>query len=341
MRVAAGEGDRINEYAIGVDVFDRPESFDPKTDAVVRAEIRRLRQSLCEYYSKNGSAGDLILELPARSYVPILRAAVPASEIVSGEAPPIHLHRGWIWLAAGLVIAFAAVWGWRWLAPKAAEPPPFALAVLPATVEPSAADLADRADTVSQEIATALWRTRGLSVLDWMKVSGFRGTNAVREARARLPVSLILETRMARAAGTLRAEFRLYGRRRESAIWSASVPLESVNNLESSVGALAAANVSPVLERNFNILSYRQSTGRTRIQPSLAGLAPVENPCAKASRWLDGIGQPPSQVTVGAQALDALSQDTRIEIFANGQRAYPSTTVRTRAGTPISLRARP
>jgi hypothetical protein len=47
----------------------------------------------------------------------------------------------------------------------------------------------------------------------------------------------------------------------------------------------------------------------------------------------------PAQVTIGAQALPAASPDTRIEIFANGQRAYPSATIHTQAGMPIVLRA--
>ena len=55
-RAAAGQVGQINEYAIGVDVFDRPESFDPKTDAVVRAEVRRLRQNLTDYGFRRGPA---------------------------------------------------------------------------------------------------------------------------------------------------------------------------------------------------------------------------------------------------------------------------------------------
>jgi len=72
-RTAAGQP--INEYAIGVDVFERPKSFDPKTGAVVRAEIRRLRQSLLNYYAGKGAAESVIVELTARSYVPVLRQA--------------------------------------------------------------------------------------------------------------------------------------------------------------------------------------------------------------------------------------------------------------------------
>jgi hypothetical protein len=69
----AGQCEKINEYSIGVDVFERPESFDPKTDAVVRADVSRLRQNLKEYYSGQGRADSMVLELPARSYILVLR----------------------------------------------------------------------------------------------------------------------------------------------------------------------------------------------------------------------------------------------------------------------------
>jgi hypothetical protein len=52
-----------------------------------------------------------------------------------------------------------------------------------------------------------------------------------------------------------------------------------------------------------------------------------------------GSGGAAAQVTIGAQALNATSADTRIEIFANGQRGYPSTIVHTVEGSPIALRA--
>ncbi len=40
-RTLKGESGEITEYAIALDVFERPPSFDPKTDAIVRAEIGR------------------------------------------------------------------------------------------------------------------------------------------------------------------------------------------------------------------------------------------------------------------------------------------------------------
>ena len=49
-----GRGDQLKEYLIGVEVFDRRESFDPRIDPVVRGEARRLRLKLKEYYDSEG-----------------------------------------------------------------------------------------------------------------------------------------------------------------------------------------------------------------------------------------------------------------------------------------------
>jgi len=44
-----GKGGELKEYALGVDVFDRGDSFDPKTDTIVRVQARRLRSKLEAY----------------------------------------------------------------------------------------------------------------------------------------------------------------------------------------------------------------------------------------------------------------------------------------------------
>ena len=338
-RTAAGQGERINEYAIGVDVFERPESFDPKVDAVVRAEVSRLRQNLKEYYARNGGADGQILDLPPRSYVPVFRFMPPAAERAETRRVPRLARRPWIWVAAGTACALAALIVFEFISRKIPEPPAFSLAVLPATVAPAARDFQENADTFSSVLISALWRTPGLSELDWPSVSGFRGAGAVSSARARLPVASILATEIDRRNGALVASFRLYNRKTGSQWWSATAPIGDSNRLEASVDALADAYLSPVLEREFNILSYRSSTGRTRIQPSLSGLAMPGNPCAARPPWLTGIGRPAAQINIGGVALGARSRDTRIEIFADGRRAYPLATIGAKAGVPVSLRA--
>lgn len=46
--------------------------FDPKADTIVRAQARRLRAKLAEYYEKNGYTSGVAIELPKGAYVPVL-----------------------------------------------------------------------------------------------------------------------------------------------------------------------------------------------------------------------------------------------------------------------------
>ena len=53
-RALLGQGDQINEYLIGVEVYERPASFDPQIDTIVRTEARRLRQKLQRLLRQRG-----------------------------------------------------------------------------------------------------------------------------------------------------------------------------------------------------------------------------------------------------------------------------------------------
>jgi len=65
-----GRRDDIQEYAIGLEVFDRGESFDPRSDSIVRVEARRLRERLADYYGGDGRRQRIRIVLPKRGYVP-------------------------------------------------------------------------------------------------------------------------------------------------------------------------------------------------------------------------------------------------------------------------------
>ena len=55
----AGRGDRLKGYNIGLEVFDRPETFDPVIDPLVRTEAARLREAL----SKQMDAAQMAVKL--------------------------------------------------------------------------------------------------------------------------------------------------------------------------------------------------------------------------------------------------------------------------------------
>lgn len=86
--VLAGRGADLKEYVIGVQVFGREASFDPRTDPIVRVQARRLRARLERYYREEGHADGVVIELPKGGYAPIFRrrdGAAPARASL-GEA---------------------------------------------------------------------------------------------------------------------------------------------------------------------------------------------------------------------------------------------------------------
>jgi len=45
----AGRGEQLKEFVIGVEVFGKGPSFDPRSDPIVRVQARRLRAQLARY----------------------------------------------------------------------------------------------------------------------------------------------------------------------------------------------------------------------------------------------------------------------------------------------------
>ena len=68
-----GRGDQLKEYVIGVQVFDKDSSFDPRADPIVRVQARRLRARLDRYYREEGGNDATVIELPKGGYAPVFR----------------------------------------------------------------------------------------------------------------------------------------------------------------------------------------------------------------------------------------------------------------------------
>ena len=84
--VLAGKSAEIKEYAIGRDVFDRGDSYDPAADSIVRVEARRLRSKLREYYDKFGSTDPVLIGVYPGTYVPVFRYRTTA---LGRQQPPV------------------------------------------------------------------------------------------------------------------------------------------------------------------------------------------------------------------------------------------------------------
>jgi Tol biopolymer transport system component len=103
-----GRGDRIKEYAIGVEVFDKGEDYDPQADSTVRTEATKLRARLNRYYETDGAGDPIVITIPKGTYAPLVedrRRIAPAR-----RAAP----RARVMVASGLVVAVAIAAGLYW-----------------------------------------------------------------------------------------------------------------------------------------------------------------------------------------------------------------------------------
>jgi len=66
----AGRANLIKGYTLGIEVFDRPENFDPQADTIVRVQAGQLRRRLDLYYSTLGQSNPVRIVIPKGAYVP-------------------------------------------------------------------------------------------------------------------------------------------------------------------------------------------------------------------------------------------------------------------------------
>ncbi|MBJ6133804.1 hypothetical protein JAU75_13240 [Ochrobactrum sp. Q0168] len=73
----SGRADRIKEYTIALDVFDRKSGHDLAGDSLVRTSAKRLRQSLDSYNMGKGKGDPVHIAIPKGSYIPKFFRNIP------------------------------------------------------------------------------------------------------------------------------------------------------------------------------------------------------------------------------------------------------------------------
>src|SRR5689334_21267039 len=68
-----GQTNKLKESLLGIDVFGRKPTYDPRVDAVVRTEAVKLRARLREYYESEGREDEVVIDLPKGGYIPAFR----------------------------------------------------------------------------------------------------------------------------------------------------------------------------------------------------------------------------------------------------------------------------
>lgn len=116
-----GNAAELKERSIGVEVFGRSPTYDANSDPVVRITAGEVRKRLTQYYYDPAHRGELLLELPTGSYVPLFREPerfqMPEPPIAAieaaGEVAPAAPSRLWRlrWVVAASVVAMVVLAG--------------------------------------------------------------------------------------------------------------------------------------------------------------------------------------------------------------------------------------
>ena len=209
----------LKESVIGNEIFGRRPDYNPKADAIVRTEARRLRALLNEYYLGDGRDDGVVIELPKGGYVPVFRERRIPQEPVPPAVPPSRRVSTRLWIAfvvASLAVAGASTW---WLI--AHQDAPIPIAVLPLVNLSQDAGSEYFADGLTGEIIRNLSIIEGLAVRSQTSSFVFKGKpRNIHEAGQQLDVKYILEGSVLRAGQQLRINVQLVRVSDDFPLWS-------------------------------------------------------------------------------------------------------------------------
>jgi serine/threonine-protein kinase len=213
-----GQTDKLKESLLGIDVFGRKPSYDPRVDAVVRTEAVKLRARLREYYESEGREDEIVIDLPKGGYVPAFRRRekpMPAQDPVPAESQLAHRGHDWRPAAATLIVLAILVASIYLVArgrTHAAGPTPelASIAVLPfADLSPDK-DQEYFCDGMTEEIIDALAKVNGFRVVARTSSFAFKGKQQdIREIGKKLNVATVLEGSVRKDGNRLRVTAQL------------------------------------------------------------------------------------------------------------------------------------
>ncbi|WP_042302757.1 tetratricopeptide repeat protein [Paraburkholderia kururiensis] len=187
-----GRGDRLKEYTIGIEVFDRGTDFDPRIETVVRTEAWRLRSRLTLYYQTEGAHNPVRIELAKRSFATAAyRVATATPALAFADLPPQRIAR---------------------------------LAVLPFAVTDDAPDIGHFAASLADETSHALARLPRIEVLARSLCRAMPATAAsIGETVQRLDVDWIMEGSVRRSGARIRVLVQLVETTSGCQVWAHAI----------------------------------------------------------------------------------------------------------------------
>lgn len=181
-----GRGHLLKEYSIGIAVFRKKESFDPRLDSIVRSEARKLRARLERYFATEGADDPVRIQIPLGKYAPVFATS-------------------------------------KQLAAPATATRALRIAVLPFENRSAAKRDEFFADGLTDELSHAFTHLHGLEVVARTSAFQFKGRPIdVREVGRRLNVQAVVEGSVRRSGDRLRILAQLDDAVNGHSVWSES-----------------------------------------------------------------------------------------------------------------------
>src|SRR6478735_5531865 len=239
----AGRGERLKGYNVALEVFARPETFDPAVDPLVRIEAARLREKLHEYYWADGRDDPIHIDLPKGSYTPQIEFRQPATPGPQPDQPNattadrrLNLSQGpaasqppsrktpvgfLVSTIAVLLALLAGFTAWRWWAPSAPLSEKASIAVLPFENIGKDSKWDRFADGVTEDIVTDLSHAKDLFVVARNSTEVYKDRPAdVRSVGRDLGVRYVLEGSIEPLGDQIRVTAQLVDARTGGHVWS-------------------------------------------------------------------------------------------------------------------------
>jgi TolB-like protein len=239
-RTLAGDGDQLKEYVLGTEAFDRPDSYDPRIDSIVRVEVRRLRSRLDDYYRGPGATDPVLISIPRGAYVPVFggRDSRPAPDMASPAVPaevqpawqidqmPGNERRSSIFaiiaaaavVSIGLIVGMLALNSSRLTSAQASSGP--SIAILPFEPFSNAAEDVLLAAQITDAVTTELARLKTVSVASRTSAAQYTGgARAMSDIVQSLNVRFVIEASAVLSGNDVHVSARLVDGPSDRKVW--------------------------------------------------------------------------------------------------------------------------
>jgi TolB-like protein len=222
----AGRGERLKGYNVALEVFDRPETFDPVVDPLVRIEAARLREKLREYYEIEGRSDRVRIDLPKGAYAPHIEFRQDQAPTQGSLTPQPRSRKTPLGVLAGSIVAvllalLVGFTAWRWWTPSIPLSDRASIAVLPFENIGNDPQWDRFTDGLTEDIVTDLSHSKDLFVVARNSTEVYRGKPAdVRNVGRDLGVRYVLEGSIQPTGDQIRVTAQLIDTRTGGHVWS-------------------------------------------------------------------------------------------------------------------------